>query len=126
MSTSLTTSSLIFPDATSQTVSATLLGVGQSFRNVTGTSGKSFNTTNYNSTGRPIYLSITTSGNFRTTSVVLLIVDGVTTSAGGVISMPSSVASLVTLTGIIPVNSSYYITYNGNMPTITSWLELKT
>lgn len=89
------------------------IGYGQTWRDLTGS--KAFNTTYYNTTGKPILVSIATNATWsggRTFSVNGVVVD--------TINCASTVNIQLGVKAIVPPGASY--SYNG---TFTSWFELR-
>jgi len=91
------------------------LGYSQVWTNVT--SSRAYSTTYYNTTGRPISVSINVSGaNNLTSSLTVngLVIQSITNSTGGTLGVP--------LTAIVPPSGSY--SASGTL-TISTWLELR-
>ena len=89
------------------------IGYGQTWQDLTGS--KAFNTTYYNTTGKPILVSIATNTTWsggRTFSVNGVVVD--------TINCASTVNIQLGVKAIVPPGASY--SYNG---TFTSWFELR-
>ena len=87
------------------------LGVGQTWQNVTGSRVKS--TTYYNTTGKPIALSlVSTAGNAMT-----LTINGVLIFSGNSGGVDSSYCA-----AIVPDTQSYLVTASAS---VTQWLELR-
>lgn len=91
------------------------LGYGQTWQNVTGS--RALSTTYYNTTGKPINVSVT-----------MNIVSGAQTLTIGGVAMASSnvspAAGLALLQGIVPAGASYSVTVGGSN-TINLWAELR-
>jgi len=90
------------------------LGYGQTWQNVTGS--RVLATTYYNTTGKPIQVSVYLAGSNNLSST--LYINGVTISA---VSNSTGATLGATCTGIVPVRGSYYV--SGNLP-INIWTEL--
>jgi hypothetical protein len=88
------------------------MGYGQTWQDVTGS--RTFSTTYYNTTGKPITVAISASVSV---SNINCIVGGVTLSSG----QPTS-SNIEAQTFIVPPSSSYSITYAGTM---NIWAELR-
>jgi hypothetical protein len=94
------------------------LGYGQTWQNVTGS--RAFTTTYYNTTGKPIQVSVTGTVNSGTVSLVYTINSVAITAAVG-----NGVAGAMTAFGslVIPSGASYSVAYSGG--TLVAWNELR-
>lgn len=94
------------------------LGYGQTYQDVS--ASRAFTTTYYNTTGRPIALSVwaTQNGN----GYVEMLVNGVVVAAGeqGYVS-----SARVAVAGIIPPGASYSVQVTGAVGTLAKWFEMR-
>lgn len=111
------TNGITFPDNTVQSTATASLGYGQTYQDVTVL--RSAGTTYTNSTNRPIFVSILEgqSGN----SGGNLYVNDLLISAG----YASAVNLNCTVSGIVPINSTYRYTNNASGGSIVKWVELR-
>lgn len=94
------------------------LGYGQTWQNVT--ASRALATRYYNTTGKPIYVSVDVSGG-PNTGYADLYVDGVWLGRSGSASIASG-SLYGTVSGIVPPNSSYYANGSGGLD---NWAELR-
>ena len=95
------------------------LGYGQTWQNVT--VSRAINTTYYNTTGKPINVSI--NGGNSAGNSVMLTVNGITLIGAG---YTATYASLGYISGIIPPGGSYVFgAYSSGTPSISYWAELR-
>lgn len=115
MATSITQTSIIFPDSTSQTTSAKQIGIGQSYN----TPSRAIGTTYTNATTKPIWISVVASGSGFTG--LYLDVNGirVQTQAHG----SDSGVPYFYVSSIIPPGNTYLVT-GSTSATLVSWTEL--
>jgi hypothetical protein len=93
------------------------LGYGQTWQNVTGS--RSFSTTFYNTTGKPIVVSVVAS--CTTSTAMTLVVGGINVSTfqgGNVSAIPGTVQA------IVPPGVAYSLTVTG-VPGLSIWSELR-
>ena len=93
------------------------LGYGQTWQNVLG--GRAVGTTYYNTTGKPIFVSVIGGGSPITTHQ--LTINGIVVSWSNV----SGANDMLTVCGIVPAGSSYSITFSGTSASLNSWNELR-
>ena len=98
--------------ATTAFVNNSCIGLGQTWNNLT--ASRVAGTTYYNSTGRPIIVSLA----ILCTSYSTFVVNGVTVAEGG---GNASIRGM--MAGVVPSGGSYSVTTNGL--TIDSWSELR-
>jgi hypothetical protein len=95
-------------------------GNGQTWQNMTGVGGRAAGATIYNTTGKPIDVSIygtmATTGNYAQLSV-----NGINVSTHQV----AQNGYIFTLTATVPPYGSYLLTNGAGTMTITSWAELR-
>jgi len=96
------------------------LGVGQTWQNLIGS--RAAGTTYTNSTGKPIFISISGSGQPQNGTMTLA-VDGVNLGRQGFQSIQSGVSN-ATMTAIIPDGSTYIVS-NISGWSLVSWAELR-
>jgi hypothetical protein len=95
------------------------LGYGQTYQDLTGSRAK--DTTYYNTTGKPILISVT--GNIAATGQGSLKINGVVSSYGFYNSTTNN--SYFALVSVVPVGASYiWATVSGTL-TLQSWSELR-
>ncbi len=93
------------------------LGYGQTWQNVTGS--RSFSTTYYNTTGKPISVSIV--ATCTTSTAMTLVVGGINVSTfqgGNVSAIPG------TVNAIVPPSQAYSLSVTG-VPGLVTWSELR-
>lgn len=118
MAVSLKSTGVQFPDGTNQIKKAYGVGTNQSWVNMT--ASRVAATTYTNTTERPIMISvITTAGN--TTIDARLIVDGLQISK--YVNNPNSSGIRHTITGLVPVGSTYSVTLVNT--SVEKWMELR-
>ena len=94
-------------------------GVGQTVQYVTGS--RDLATTYTNSTGKPIFVVV--AGNPSNSPEMLsLIIDGVAVWEQ---TIDGDGSTTVVVSGIVPHNSTYTVSTNGNNTTISRWVELR-
>ena len=93
------------------------IGYGQTWQNVT--ASRAFNTTYYNTTGKPITVNVM--GSTTTSAIITLTINDIVLSGGG--SPSASVSEGVF--GIVPPGGSYISTMTGGTPTLAAWSELR-
>ena len=103
-------------NATTATNVTNGLGVSQTYQNVTGS--RALGTTYTNSTSKPIWLSVSFGNSAG--QVCDLYVDGNLAS-----HTEGDLYPRLTVTGIVPAGSTYYISRTGGSGAITYWLELR-
>jgi len=103
-------------NATNATNVTNGLGVSQTYQNVTGS--RALGTTYTNSTSKPIWLSVSFGNSGG--QVCDLYVDGNLAS-----HTEGDLYPRLTVTGIVPAGSTYYISRTGGSGAITYWLELR-
>jgi hypothetical protein len=96
------------------------IGVGQTWQNVT--ASRAAGVTYTNTTGRPIYISVSGGGQ-PNNGTMTLTVDGVVLGQQGFQSIASG-RSNATMTAIVPNNSTYVVT-NISGWSLVSWAELR-
>lgn len=93
------------------------IGISQTWQNVS--ASRSSAVTYYNTTGKPIMVSVQAGPNGGSSTAITLAVDGL--SVAGFTSVPTGLYP--TVCAIVPLNSSYSATVNsGN---IGAWYELR-
>jgi hypothetical protein len=92
------------------------LGVSQTYQNVT--SSRALGTTYTNSTSKPIWLSVSF-GNSSGQACDLYVDGNLASHTEG------DLYPRLTVTGIVPAGSTYYISRTGGSGAITYWLELR-
>lgn len=95
------------------------LGYGQTWQNVIGS--RLSGTTYYNTTGKPILVSVTASGGNSTT--LNLVVGGVTVCLPNNANTNNTSGIGIVATGVVPPGASYSATQTGSA--ITAWAELR-
>jgi hypothetical protein len=103
-------------NATTATNVTNGLGVSQTYQNVTGS--RSLGTTYTNSTSKPIWLSVSF-GNSSGQACDLYVDGNLASHTEG------DLYPRLTVTGIVPAGSTYYISRTGGSGAITYWLELR-
>lgn len=103
-------------NATTATNVTNGLGVSQTYQNVT--SSRALGTTYTNSTSKPIWLSVSF-GNSSGQACDLYVDGNLASHTEG------DLYPRLTVTGIVPAGSTYYISRTGGSGAITYWLELR-
>ena len=99
---------------------AASLGVSQSWQDVTAI--RALGTTYTNTTGKPIFVVV--SGNPSNSPETLsLIIDGIVVWDQNIDGENSD--TNVVVSGVVPHNSAYAVSTNGNNTTISRWVELR-
>jgi len=112
-----------YPVLTTNNVGTYTIGVGQTWQDVT--ASRAIGTTYTNSTGRPIMVSVSASGNGGFIQAILIgQISGVTVISNGANSGTAGGATYASFTLIVPSGSSYNAT-NGNGCTLQTWFELR-
>lgn len=112
-----TSGNVLTSDGTTwQSTSLSAIGVGQTWQNVT--ASRAVSTTYTNSTGKPILVAISTT--LSTTQQLILTVDGIEIFANSY----NGTSGNVTVTGIVPNNSTYSVAPAGTV-SIRTWAELR-
>ena len=93
------------------------IGYGQTWQSVTGS--RVYNTTYYNTTGKPIFISVTLSST--TAATAQLNINGIVTAG----SSYSSSGGGISVWGIIPPGASYFAYVNSGTGSIIAWNELR-
>lgn len=93
------------------------LGYGQTWQDLTGS--RAFGTTYYNTTGRPISLSVW--GSVNTGANLILTVDGIQVA----VSAMTSIGVPYFVFGIIPPGKAYQVSVSTGTPTLSMWAELR-
>jgi len=122
ISPTITSGGLTFPDATTQSTAGVaptkVIGISQTWQNVTGSRAGSTNYTN--STGKPIQVNVTSQCGVN--SLLVLIVDGINVAQTGWGSFASGIVT-GTVSGIVPNGSVYSVSNTGT--TVIYWAELR-
>jgi len=120
MSSSLGNGNITFGDGTTQsTAYVGALGYGQTWQNVT--ASRVSGTTYYNTTGRPIYISL--SGGMTQNETLTIVINGVTVM-NNTDNEPSGTNFSYFGSAIVPAGASYVCTSNGS-PAFNVWSELR-
>ena len=94
------------------------LGYGQTWQNVTGS--RALATTYYNTTGKPIFVSVASDCVGASTGQITI--NGLTITGS---SYPSTTTNAVFASGIVPVGGSYKAENSGGTLTLRAWSELR-
>ena len=94
-------------------------GVGQTVQYVTGS--RDLATTYTNSTGKPIFVVVAGNPSNSPETLSLLINGGVVWEQ----TIDGEGSTTVVVSGIVPHNSTYSVSTNGNNTTISRWVELR-
>ena len=117
MSATLGNGNITFGDGTTQSTLASMLGMGQSWQDVT--SSRACATTYTNSTGKPIFVNIGWEANQTNAYATLYI--------GGIVACYSFMDTYARLhlRGIVPNGSTYSVTSTQTNLTNSHWCELR-
>jgi hypothetical protein len=118
MSTKLISTGIQFNDSTIQTTSNNIIGVSQTWQNLTGS--RALATTYTNSTSRPITVSVI-AGPTTASGDIQLLVDGVVIQRH--YTNPDTSSLIESVYGIVPPGSTYRV--NTTNLALTNWNELR-
>lgn len=110
------TPSLVQPIGGQALAAMSSLGYGQTWQNVTGS--RALGTTYYNTTGKPIFISVHVTLSAGAAS---LSVNGI---QAGYVATTTGVAGQLTMTAIVPANGDYTAT-NVSSASLSTWTELR-
>lgn len=96
------------------------LGFGQLWQNVS--ASRAFGTTYYNTTGKPIAVSVGTQGGVGAATSVTLTIGGVTTAVSNIAAVSGAYSNPFVF-GIVPPGASYSVAVGGSGS--PSWIELR-
>ncbi|CAJ0701525.1 hypothetical protein LMG19089_02861 [Ralstonia edaphis] len=96
------------------------LGFGQAWQNVS--ASRAFGTTYYNTTGKPIAVSVGTQGGVGAATSVTLTIGGVTTAVSNIAAVSGAYSNPFVF-GIVPPGASYSVAVGGSGS--PSWIELR-
>lgn len=110
------TNGIVFPDSTTQATAAYTFGVGQTWQNLTGS--RSSGVTYTNSTGKPIYVSITIPASGSAGAISLTVNSIVVSTFNN-----ANTSSIGTVSAIVPNGVSYSVSVGAGA--ISVWAELR-
>ena len=116
-----TSGNVLTSDGTNWTSSTGVVGVGQTWQNVTST--RTSGTTYTNSTSKPIFVLISFASGYNGSGSSTVVVGGVTISSNSC-SSASGLITNYTASFIVPVSSTYVCTASG-VTSIQYWSELR-
>lgn len=114
---------VITPKKLGDAMNTHVLGMGQTWQDVTGS--RNFNVTYTNTTGRPIFVSVICTFPEQSMPVILgLTVQGESISGNAVFNSSGNLGGYYTVQGIVPDGNTYRIDYSGGSFTL-HWSELR-
>jgi hypothetical protein len=93
------------------------IGYSQTWQNVVGS--RAFNTTYYNTTGRPILVNVSAG---VANGGVTLVINGITVAS---VTTVVGYSNIELMSGIVPPGGSYSVVPNGSSPIFGAWAELR-
>jgi hypothetical protein len=93
------------------------IGYSQTWQNVVGS--RAFNTTYYNTTGRPILVNVSAG---VANGGVTLVINGITVAS---ITTVAGYSNAELMSGIVPPGGSYSVVPSGSSPSFGAWAELR-
>jgi hypothetical protein len=95
-------------------------GFGQTWQDLTGVGGRAIDVLQVNTTSKPIMVSVITNA---TTTFLVIRVNGIDIASDNISNLDYSAKMCVS--AIVPVGSTYIVSYTGVIPTISSWCEYR-